>query len=745
MTPLRFEKLSRFDRPAEPCSVAVPFAQGALRDCDSVAVFDGDRVLPTQCRATAAWPDGSAKWLLVHFPADLPGGEGKGLVLHTDAGTPPHPAGAVSVRAENGSCVIQAGDLAVELSAPGQRGLFRRCRLGSLAFEAQELVGPVVVDSQGTPWTVEVGPPGWHVIESGPVRGVAQARGKHRDVHGNAWLDFTARVYAFAGKPWLRLDHQIMHCESTEELALAAMRLTVAPAGTEASKVRTAAAKSNYRSRISQSDTGEELEVRVDAQDLIYESNEQTAETLYGTFWADWNDPARGGLCTTIFQAQQNFPKALRVTGEFLEIQLLPPWSQPLRLIQGMAKTHRVFLHFHGPGESLEDLNVRSLQFQLPDRPTIAPDAYLQAGVFEDVWVDSPLQAVERRLIDLADHRTRAYGILHWGDAPDGGYTAQGRGKGRIVWTNNEYDFPHAAMLMYARTGVRRLLDYVLVAAEHWMDVDVCHHSDDPLRFQAHIAHSARHVSGGVSVSHQWVQGLLDYYHQTGEASAYEAAIGIGQNVVRHLERPHLRRPAEASARETGWALRTLTALYQETYDQAWLVPAEFIVDQFQQWQAQYGAWLAPYTDHTLVRVPFMIAIAAVSLTYYWRLRKDKRVADLIVAAARDLLDNCRLPDGRFYYKELPSLCRPGGGLHVLEALACAYEVSGDVKFLEAGLQEFQLIVAHGYPTPGVGGPKRAEEDAVIVPGGPGPKAFGAGFGPLMCFYRAAASAGLLR
>jgi hypothetical protein len=744
MIQLHFEKLSRFDRPAEPCTVAVPFAEGALPSAERVTVFDDHRPLPTQCRATATWPDGSIKWLLVDFLADLPGNAGKTFILRSDAGKPPQPPGPVAFGAKDGTHLIRAGELTVELAGPGERGLFRQCRLGGLTLTAQELVGPVVVDSQGTPWTIQVGPQGWELIETGPLRGVIQTRGRHRDAAGNAWLDFTVRLYAYAGKPWVRLDYQVMHREPAEELVLGGIRLTAAPAVADSATVRTAVARSNYRSRIDQSNVGEALEVSLDAQDLVYESNEQTPETLYGTFWADWNDPSRGGLCATIFQAQQNFPKALKVAGNFLEVQLLPPGGQPLRLIRGMAKTHRVFLHFHGPEASLEDLNVRSLQFQLPDRPTIPPEVYRQAGVFEDVWVDKPVQAVERRLIDLADCRTRAYGILHWGDAPDGGYTAQGRGKGQLVWTNNEYDFPHAAMLMYARTGERRLLDYVLAAAEHWMDVDVCHCSDDPLRFGGHIAHSARHATGAVTVSHQWVQGLLDHYHQTGEAFACETALGIGRNVVRHLERPHLRRPGESSARETGWALRTLVALHQETYDPAWLAPAEFIVRHFQDWQEEYGAWLAPYTDHTLVRVPFMIAIAAVSLTYYWRVRPEKRVAGLIITAVSDLLDNCRLADGRFYYKELPSLRRPGAGLHVLEALAAAYEVSGDVKFLKAGLQEFQLIIAgvHGFPT--VGGVKRAEEDAVILPGGPGPKAFGAGFGPLMSFYRAAATAGLL-
>lgn len=43
-----------------------------------------------------------------------------------------------------------------------------------------------------------------------------------------------------------------------------------------------------------------------------------------------------------------------------------------------------------------------------------------------------------------------------------------------IFITSNEYDYPHACALMYARTGIRRYMDYVLVSGRHWMDIDIC-------------------------------------------------------------------------------------------------------------------------------------------------------------------------------------------------------------------------------------------------------------------------------
>jgi len=749
---LTFERLSRFDRPAEPCTVAVPFPSGVLAEASATAVYDGERALPTQARTTATWSDGTVKWLLVHFLADLPGNLGKTLTLTTEGGAPAAPAEPVTVETSDGLCTLRTDGLVVELARRGERGLFRRLELGPLVLGADEIAGPSVTDAAGGVFTAAPGRAGWEVVESGPVRAVVETQGRHARADGRRWLDYVARVYAFAGKPWIRLDYRIIHREEPEDLVLRGMGLTFSPQGSRPDSIRTALARSNYRSAVSRSDSGGELSFLIDADHLLFEANEQIPETLYGTFWADWTDPRRGGLCVTIHQAQQNYPKRLTVSGTGLSIELLPRGGGGLHLVQGMAKTHRLFLHLHGPDLTPEAVNVRSLQFQMPDRATVPPEVWHQARVTEDAFTEPQVPRVERYLVDLADKRTRAYGILHWGDCPDVNYTQQGRGRGELVWTNNEYDLPHAALLMYARTGERRMLDYLLVAAEHWMDVDVCHHSSDPLRLGGQIVHSARHATGAVTPSHEWVEGLLDYWHQTGEHVARDVAVGIGENVLRHLERPHLRSPAGASARETGWALRTLVALHLETHEERWLAPAEFIVDQFGAWAQRYGAWLAPYTDHTLVRVPFMIAVAVNSLMRYWRVRPGKRVGEMIVTAVRDLLENCLMADGRFYYKELPSLRQRSAGVLVLEALAHAYEVSGDVSFLSAGIPTFELVVNSSPATGGVVGRKYVEGDAVVWSVGRGSKtsptggskSFAAGLLPVMAFYRAAIEAGLL-
>jgi len=365
------------------------------------------------------------------------------------------------------------------------------------------------------------------------------------------------------------------------------------------------------------------------------------------------------------------------------------------------------------------------------DKPALDPKVYEQSGCYPGIFAKKQWIPFESWLLNKADNRGKAYGMLHWGDSPDAGYSQQGRGGGEHVWTNNEYDFPYAAMQLFARTGHRRLLDYMMVTAEHWAGIDVLHYDPDPLKHGAQIEHSKDHITGPVEISHEWVEGLFAYYYQTGDKFAYDTAIGIGQNILRHLELPKYHGSGGVSARETGWALRALSALYTETNDESWLAQVDFIISHFENWKDTHGGWLAPYTDHTLIRVPFMIGVAVGSLMRYYRIKPEEKIKKMIIDAVDDLCENSILENGLFYYKELQSLRRPGGNPLVLEALACAYELTGNEKYLELGIPTFKLNMGR---MEGMGGKKEKIKDGVLMAGS-SVKGFAQGFFPMAYFF----------
>jgi len=347
--------------------------------------------------------------------------------------------------------------------------------------------------------------------------------------------------------------------------------------------------------------------------------------------------------------------------------------------------------------------------------------------------------------MERADSTGFAYGMLNWGDYADMAYTRQGRGDGTPIWLNNEYDVPHSFMLMHARTGERRYLDKALVAAAHWMDVDICHSSDDPYRAGAQLAHAAHHVTDFVSPCHEWVEGLLDYYHQTGDERGLKCAKGIGDNVVMFLQTPHYGQKGGINARETGWALRAVTALYKETNDEKWLAECERIVAHFADWKKESGAWLSPYTVHTEVRVPFMISIAVCSLMRYYRVRPSDGLKNLIVGAVDDLIENAKTKCGLFYYKELPSLRQATAGTQTLEALAYAFELTRDRKYISAGIESFKKELA---PVIGEGESEGSIYDKkkigdAVVSGGASPKTFSFSHIPTAVYYKALVECGM--
>lgn len=736
MSIIHFDKLSMYDRKQEPISIGIPFAEGQLKDVADFGVQNGDEAIPVQVDVTGHWDDGSVKWLTAHFEVDLPGNLAHDLTFSCDGKIAnPTPDQVVQVSEKSEGVEIDTGALKVVCAREGF-DLFRQ-----VVLNGKEILGPGafsgigIVDDSGQRFetaTIDQ----VTVLEEGPLRALVELSGKHTGETG-ALLDFRIIIEAWAGKPFLRVDYQFINREDQESVDLSAIELAFSAQG---SGVRTAFGEGHYRTSVKEGD----VERVLNADEIIYQAVEHVLEVFYGDFWADWCDGEKG-VCITPFQAHQNFPKGLKVHSGGIDVGILPAGEGPIKVLQGVAKTHRLQFYFHDKSMSLDDLVVQSLQFQYPDVGMLPEAWYRDSGVWENLFPESKNQAIERGLIDMADGRNRGLGMMHWGDGPDHGYTQQGRGKGGLVWTNNEYDFPHAMFLLFAKTGERRFRDAGFVAAQHWIDVDFCHHSDDPMKMGGQPIHTTGHVTGGVTPSHEWTEGLIDFYHLTGKREALEKAISIADNMIYQLESPKFSKLGGFAARETGWAMRGLIAVYNETKDDKYLNACRKIAEQFLAWKEEWGAFLAPYTSHSRVRVPFMISIAVNALYRYYTATKDDRIPELIIEEMSDLLDNCVMPDGRFFYKELPGLHRRAGGAREMEALCHAYNLSGEKRFLEQTSKMMDSMMDRGLG--GGRGGKRIVKDLVgdtVLFDGAGPKAFASSYIPFMTAYKTLADAGVL-
>ena len=747
------DKLYRYERKAEPCFIGIPMKKGVLSDLDQVAVLQDGRALPIQKKVTARHDDGSVRFLFLRFLADLPANKGVVLQCDTDVRTEnKSEAFEIAVQQEENIIKVDTGVISFAVENDSD-SIFRYIDTEGRRYEKEQLIGPVLCSGEEKQYCMKIGQ--WSIVESGAVCTILKAKGTNIcGKNDTEQIDFEVKLTAYAKRPWIEISYRIINT-TLGQFPITSLVFDVKLQNnngnnqkmTQVSEVRTCAASSNYRTDFVISESGEPVSKCVDAESLVYESNEHFAEVFYGTFFADSTDKD-GGVCATIFQAQQNYPKAVRADSEGVSVMLVPEVTPKFGegkvvMESGMSREQKFLLHFHNAEETLEELDNRSLIYQMPDRPYVLPEVHRDSGCYLDIFTEKFMPEAEQALIAKADGHARAYGMLNFGDTPDMNYTTQGRGGGDLVWSNNEYDFPHACALLYVRNGTRRFLDYNIAAVSHWMDVDVCHFSDNPLFLGGQWEHTNGHCRGNVIprehlmvCSHQWVEGLLDYYHFTGDERGLETALGIGENVLRLLDTPMYAQVGEVNARETGWALRSLTALYVETNDKKWLAKADKIIRDFKVWGEQYGGdWLAPYTDNTVVRVGFMISVAVGSLMRYYRVFPSDELKTMMINAVDDLIKNCYMErTGLFYYKELPSLDRLGINTLLLESLTIAYELTGDAAYLKYGVQTFQRAIRE--QSGSSLGKKTIYGDAVVAGSG-SPKNFGQCFIPLATYYKA--------
>ncbi|MFN2285275.1 MAG: beta-L-arabinofuranosidase domain-containing protein, partial [Anaerolineae bacterium] len=287
--------------------------------------------------------------------------------------------------------------------------------------------------------------------------------------------------------------------------------------------------------------------------------------------------------------------------------------------------------------------------------------------------------------------------------------------------------------------------DSSLVSARHWLDVDLCHYSPDPLLHGGLKIHTRYHVTGRVTPSHEWTEGLLDYYFFTGRREALDAAHSVAENILRHMDRPHMKTPGETSVREGGWALRALVGMWIGTGEDRWRDEARKLVTMYLDWFDRYGALLAPYTSHSMPRVTFMISLTVNSFARYLLVESDgelaERVKALIVGTVDDMLAHCIGPDGVSYYKELPSLRRTAPTYHLLEALTHAYRITGDEKYLKIATRQF---AAAGAETGARDRPKYADDSGAVIDGEGRGRPFADKYTSMLLYAGAATPLGLL-
>ena len=251
----------------------------------------------------------------------------------------------------------------------------------------------------------------------------------------------------------------------------------------------------------------------------------------------------------------------------------------------------------------------------------------------------------------------------------------------------------YGAYVLGLLVGSREWIDYAQAYEEHFMDIDICHHSPKPEYIGACYGISPYHTGHEPYSLNSPVAGLFLLYHLTGDPDARESAVGIADFLHADYLGPH-----PGSGRGIGWPLRSVMIAYENTGDAKYLVEGKqmaevalaevvprrgFFTELMTAWQYRGG-------------VPMMNSILMAGLIRYWRASGDERIGRLCSDIAHNMayswmsptepgliLGNC----------PLQQVYTTGYALQDIAPLFWGYELTGDKAFLEKGRQMMQASV----------------------------------------------------
>ncbi len=705
---IRIEEPVGLDRTGWPVSLGFPFAKGELQGLSSLVVSAPDgRPVPLQAKVLSRWPDGSVRWAHVLFLSDMKRQAVAEWRLEWNTGAkPPEVPEQNRVRVEEkaGNVNISTADLAVAFSTGGAR------LIDSVKVKGRELLdrsrknGFTIKTPDGRSFEAPAGKPVRLIAEeSGPLRAVVRTEGQHLSATGGTLFDYYARFIFYAGAPWFEVEYSFTNRESAEWTDIASMTLSLPLAPSAAPYL---GLTSEYKidkyyefrepfSIYSGPDDffgvfGGARIFRADGTEILgmgYESE------VRARWWADSSTP-EGGLSVSVQEMTQNFPKAIRVAPERVDIDLYPAGEKkPLAFHQGWQKTQTMLLYFHD-GTGL-DAGSRDLCFKW-QAPVIPWSSYhVESGLLGDLFPYSPKKypMIERSIRNgfVQYESGVGRGMIDYGDT-----MGPGTGERGSFTQNNAYDKSWVCDLLFLRSGERRYWQRGRSAALHTADIDIVHHSTrTPVEVGGVRIHGPNHVQynaeaiPGTSVcpNHEWVEGLIMTYHLTGDERYLKLAEGMADHILRARQAGWISPGYNAKwngARNLAWPILLLTMVYDETGIVKYREEAAKIVRDLGSIQRENGSFpitIGPY----VASAPLHETIAMEALGRYYAVTLDPVAKDIYLKCAEYVIsgsNGSQFPDGEMMYITHPDY-RSGytssawGGFHF------GYVYTGDKKFLE--------------------------------------------------------------
>ncbi len=565
-------------RRGEPVTLGVPLPRGLATHPGDLGLVAGAVAIPIQVRTLDRWSDGSIRWALVSFAADA--GPARAEYALT-VGAPPRDAAAdgIQVEAQHDVTRLTTGPTTFEF-VPGSPGPVTSVRDASGRVIARTTFR---IAADGEPVGARIG--AVTLVDRGPVRAEVLVEAVFPADRGGP-LTVIARVELFAGLPHARVDLTIRNPRRAQHprgewslgdagsMALRSALLTVEPHET-IRRVSCAPAVGALVERVQlpfalhqESSGGERW------NGPIHRNRDGRVPLRYPGYRMTSGGEERAGrraspiviietahdhLALAVPDFWENFPRAVRVADAAIEVGLFPDRAdEPHELQGGEQKTHRVVLAFGQDPVSdppLAWIHDPTLLAPSPAWccatgavPYVAPAASRAGAIYETLAAEAldPQRGLRAKR-EPADE----YGWRNFGDLPADHESAfQPPDRPFVSHYNNQYDAVAAFAVHYLRTADPRWWRLMSDLARHVRDIDIYHTSEDKSAYNGglfwHTAHyvdaglsthrtypPGSGVSGGPSAEHNYNAGLMLHYFLTGESASRDAAIGLGDWVIR--------------------------------------------------------------------------------------------------------------------------------------------------------------------------------------------------------------------
>lgn len=592
-----------------PVTIGIPCPKGkVLPDSNLVAECHGE-TLPLQTAPLTVWPDKSIKWLLCDFLVDLdPNEERTVTIIPVDTGK--KSLRQLTYKHQGNRVTVTTGAARFELNTSTLLP-FQQVRVGgqdTIAATGTEI--RLIQDENGSKLPAIIDD--ISIEAKGPVRltlNVTGHFGKDRCVL------FQARLHFYAGSAKTCLEFTLHNPKAArhpggiwdlgdpssflfKELALS---LPLSETERTATLFKPAPEKQWQKCdqgttlKIYQESSGGEywdspnhrnrhgqVPMKIRGYHVLSDNKIlEQGNRCQPIFWAGYGTT---GLSVVVPQFWQQFPKALKLNKNKLDIALYPGCFPDLHELQGgEQKTHMVYFDFAA------DQNHAGWGLT-PVQVVFDPATINESGIFKDVMCGEPATApyqdylkaaiegkdsffAKREVIDeygwrnfgeiYADHEA----VFHSGDKPF------------VSHYNNQYDAIASFYREFFHTGDPRWAELAGDLARHVRDIDLnhtdqdreeyCHglfwHTDHYLDagLSTHRSVSAEHlakknpafVGGGPGAQHCYSTGLMFHYLLTGNPLFRDAVIQLADWSYLSLRRPQ----TLLAALLRGWqALRAL-------------------------------------------------------------------------------------------------------------------------------------------------------------------------------------------